>query len=348
MDIRNESTPHAAGVHYGRFLGQIMGWDSHGDPKTLGGRVANWMSGGRHRKAQAMGGDLYSTIENPDKITEVIQRAKDDGVFQTSTYNACYGAIKHLADEYNPSNKINDPKFMSHLLHNILGKCHSSMGLDYKNCEIFYHWVVGTQPAVKNELSAAYDKDPNSLKDWTALASSTHKPHPTFNPTDRTAIYWHIESDNMIGPLNLIKKLINDAPNEALSLPKNTDDLYNMSVEFAQAYFPHIINKRRGGGGGAPSSSSPSTSTLGTTLPDLISALQHFTGSGNPSDIDKSKGDNSASTGKKADLIAALSNIIGPTAMASITPDSNSLLAIMKDHNSFFGMHQLLEQEKLN
>lgn len=361
MESRNElvveNTPHASGVHYGRLLGQIMGWDSHGDPNTFGGRVQNWMAGGRHRKAQEMGADLYSTIENPANITAIITRAKKEGVFQTSIFNAAYGIVRKIASAYNPSETASSlppraarasPQFLSNLLHNILGKCHKTMGLDYISAEDFFHTVVGTEGAVKSELSAAYYKDPKDLKEWLRLASTTHKPHPTFNPTDRTAVYWRIEAANMISPLNLVRKLINDAPDGALSLPKNLGDLNNMSVEFAEAYFPHILNRRRAAAGTSNSGTGKGTQ-LGTDIDALIAALLHF--DKNITGIDKEKGDSTANTGKKTDLVAALSGLIGPeaAAAAATNADPGSLMKILANStDTFFGLQQLIEQKKLD
>jgi hypothetical protein len=350
-----EATNTSVGaLHYGRFLGQIMGWDSHGDPDTWMGRAQNFVRG-KHQRAQSMGADIYSIIENPNNISAVISRAQADGVYQGSTFNACYGLVRQWMNQYNNQHGSGPqppplPKFQAMLLYTILGKCNDQMTLSYQAAKNFYHTVMGTEPAVEKGLSDAYDKDPQKLTEWTAIADSTHKPHPSFNSKDDTAIYWQIEKDNLISPLNLIKRLVEESPHQTLSLPKNKGDLNNMSVEFAEAYFPHILNRRRGprvtnnnnnnnAGGGGPQ---------GTTLQDLINSLQHF--DKNLSDVDKTKGDGSATTGKKRDLITALATLIGPTAaaQAAANPDSGSLMAVLKDHNSFFKMNQLLEQRKLD
>lgn len=358
----NEDTPHSASMHYGRFLGQIMGWDSHGDPKTLSGRFANWRAGGRHRKAQEMGADLYDTIANPNAITNIIARAQRDGVYRTSTFNACYEAVKKISGQYRAGAAVpglldlNTPQFQSMLLHEILGKCHKNMALEYADAESFYHNVVGTNPAVKKALSAAYDKDPKDLKDWQALAA-TQKPHPEYDATNYSTRYWLLESQGIISPLNLVKMLINKSPDKALSLPQNARELQNYSVEFAEAYFPNVINKRKaanaaaassGGGGGKPDLSKLSPQErYGDDLDAMINVINHFAKNHG---VDMTKGDGSVNSGKKRDLMNALAQIMGPAgaAAAEANADSKTLLKVLADHNNFFGMQQLLELEKLD
>jgi hypothetical protein len=148
----------------------------------------------------------------------------------------------------------------------------------------------------------------------------------------------NIQKENIISPLNLIHLLIDEAPHKTLSLPKNKTYLNNMSVEFAEAYFPYIMNKRRG------NMHTGGSSGTGSTLQDLIQSIQ-----GNSvSDVDKTKGDGSAQTGKKIDLVNALASIIGNTAanQAANNADSGSLMATLKDHNTFFGINQIIEEEK--
>jgi hypothetical protein len=361
-ELVNEDTPHTASVQYGRFLGQIMGWDSHGDPNTFGGRITNFFAGGKHKKAQQMGADLYDTIANPTAITNIIARAQKDGVYRTSTFNACYEMVKTIAAKYNPSASasLTKPEFQSDLLHKILGKCHKSMSLDYSDAEDMYHDIMGTNPAAKKALSIAYDKDPKDLKDWLAAAQLTNtKPHPNYDPSNYHTAYWLIEAQGIVSPWNLIKMLVNKSPDKALSMPQNNREIHSYSTEFAEAYFPNIVNKRKaanassnsgGGGGGKPDLSKLSPQErYGDNLDDLINVLNHF-GSNNHG-IDMKQADGSVTTGgKKAQLITALGSIIGPTAAATAgsSPDANSPLAKLADHTTFFGMDQLMESRKLD
>jgi hypothetical protein len=349
-------TPHNASVHYGRFLGQIMGWDSHGDPKTFGGRMANWMAGGRHRKAQEMGADIFRIIENPASIADVISRARKDGVYNSSTYYVCFEMVKKISGMYKGGSvpgtwDVGTPNFQAMLLHDILGKCHKSMSLEYVDAENFYHNVMGTNPAVKKILSAAYDKDPKDLKEWLA-AAKTAKPHNSYDETDHTALYWRIESQGIISPLNLIKMLINKSPDKALGLPQNTKELNGYSIEFAEAYFPNIINKRKASAASAGSGGKPDVSKLspqerfGDDLDSLINVLNHF--QKNIKELPASAADNSVVTGgKKAKLVAALQNLIGPAPMA-VAPDPGTPFAKLKDHTTFFGLQQIVESNKLD
>lgn len=347
----NEDSPHSASVHYGRFLGQIMGWDSHGDPKTFGGKITNWMAGGRHRKAQQMGADLYNTISNPAAITNIIKRAESDGVFQTSTFNACYEFVKQVAGKYNPSPVINTPEFQSELLHKILGKCHQNMGLDYTDAEDFYHDVMGTNPAAKKALSVAYDKDPKDLKEWLAQATGAYKPHPEYDQANYHTKYWLIEAQGIVSPFNLIALLVNKSPDKALSLPQNAKEIRNFSVDFAEAYFPNLINKRKAAanqpqqtGGKVDLTSVSDQDRFGTEIDDLVKVLQHF-----DKNLNVKKGGGTATVktgGKKNQLINALTGIVGPVALGK--PDAGSLLDTLADHTNFFGMNQLLEGEKLD
>ena len=129
-------------------------------------------------------------------------------------------------------------------------------------------------------------------------------------------------------------------------MPSNKQELYSLSVKFAEAYFPHAVNSHRG-----PKQSNSNSKGLGNTLQDLIDALNHFgvQDNQNVSDVDKSKGDGSARTGKKSELVAALAHIIGTNAASNVAtnPDQGSLLATLYDHHSFFGMQQLIENKKL-
>lgn len=358
--IINES-PFADATNHGRFLGQIMGWDSHGDPNTLRGKFANWRAGGKHRKAQEMGSYIYNTISNPSSITDIINRAIKDGVYDKSTFKVCYDITKKMSAQYRGSATspglldLNTPQFQSMLLHEILGKCHSSMSLNYVNAENFYHNVMGTNPAAKATLSTAYDKDPKNLKDWLEEAKSSSMPHPEYSPTNYKNRYWLISSQGMISPLNLIRALVDESP--SLSLPKNSRELQSYSIDFAEAYFPHIINKRKaansfssnnvGGNEKSDLNSMTPQERYGDDLDAMVNVINHFAKNHG---VDMTKGDNSVSSGKKKDLMTALSQIMGPSgaAAAAANADSNTLLKVLADHKNFFGMQQLIEQKKLD
>ena len=152
IEIRKDLTENnvsTAARHNGRFLAQIMGWDSHKEPGSWGSTITNWLRGGKHQKAQSMSSDVYSIIENPANISTIISRAQKDGVYQSSTFAACYEIIKQLANEFHSSNTAKTPEFQAMLLYNILGKCQADIALDYGHAHNFYHSVMGTEPAAE-------------------------------------------------------------------------------------------------------------------------------------------------------------------------------------------------------
>lgn len=354
--------PQTAAANYAKFLAQIMGWKHGQRPQNFIsrglGKMSRWVTG---NEKSGIGGDIYSIISDPKEIDEIINLAKKDGVFANSTYRASYGMLRQIHDKYQTKGtEFDSPKFAAYLLHNILGKCHKNMQLDYTDAEELYHDIMGTNPAAKKALQRAYNKDPQNLTQWKTIASNkANKPHPTFNFDDEHTVYYFIETSGVISPYHLIKMLISKAPDKTLSYPNNAQDILDYSTEFAEAYFPERINLARRNQGEEPTQpqgnqpqpqgNKGQQQSSGRSIADFARMLNAFShgfddvantdANGNPTP------DNSVQSGQKATIMQAIKNLFGTVP----TPASGSVMAKLQDHNtSFYGMQKLLEEKKLN
>jgi hypothetical protein len=290
-----------------------------------------------------MGPQVYALLEDHTKIDALIQQATKDGVFQTSTYFACFQAAKKIAVKYNPKPAVDNTQFKADLLHEVLGKLHSTMTMDFSKMKEFYHTLIGTLGASERYLTQAYDEDSadpataQNLTKWKATAkNSVSMPHPTYDENNLHTQYWQIETDNMITPVNLIKLFISKSPDKTLSLPSNINYISSLSVGFAEAYFPHKINKLKAQRDAGNNNSGTPKNVNNTDPINFIKLINTI--------ANKGFDNNTPGQNHKQKVMKAISDLVG----SPVQPVSGSPLDKLVDHNSFFSLKQLVENKKLD
>jgi len=153
------------------------------------------------------------------------------------------GKIRNRCGLNNPNRFDSDDEFKAKLLWDILSACTDHRGgVSYGDVLDVLNQILEMNAPYQVGLSHAYSADPQGLSAWKAEAER-HPPHPSYNPTDYTVAYWRMEF--VICPAHLIESLVRSDPLHILKLPGNMREVAALSNEYAEAFFPHEINRRR-------------------------------------------------------------------------------------------------------
>jgi hypothetical protein len=153
------------------------------------------------------------------------------------------GKIRKQCGLNNPNRFDSDDEFKGKLLWHILSACTVHRGgVDYGEVLDVLNLILEMNATHQPALLYAYSADPQGLSAWTAEAER-FPPHPSFNQTDYTVAYWRMEF--VICPAHLIESLVRSDPLHILKLPSNMREVAFLSNEYAEAFFPHEINRRR-------------------------------------------------------------------------------------------------------
>lgn len=204
------------------------------------------LDGGGDKAARKYGRMIRELQFEPSGYREIGRIGSKCDYYESSPFaNAlrAVGSIRKQCGLNNPNRFDSDDDFKGKLLWGILSACTSHMGgVDYGEVLDVLNLILEMNATHQPALLYAYSADPQGLSAWTAEAER-FPPHPSYNPTDYTVSYWRMEF--VICPAHLIESLVRSDPLHILKLPSNMREVATLSNEYAEAFFPHEINRRR-------------------------------------------------------------------------------------------------------
>lgn len=204
------------------------------------------LDGSGDKAARKYGRTVRELEFEPNGFSEIERIVRKCDHYESSPFaNALrqVSKIRNCCGLNNPNRFDSDDQFKAKLLWGILSACtHHRGGVNYVEVLDVLNLILEMNATYQPALLYAYSADPPGLSAWKAEAER-FPPHPSYNPTDYTVAYWRMEF--VICPAHLIESFVRSDPLQILKLPGNMREVAALSNEYAEAFFPHEINRRR-------------------------------------------------------------------------------------------------------